>query len=62
MSIFCVYVRTYEYMCSVEFRVLYNPLGLTEVGIFRLPGSTTRVNELKELFNEGIAHMLCMYV
>ncbi|XP_065906715.1 rho GTPase-activating protein 24-like isoform X2 [Dysidea avara] len=27
--------------------------GLKEVGIFRLPGSTIRVNELKELFNEG---------
>ena len=29
-------------------------LGLKEVGIFRLPRSTTRVNELKELFNEGM--------
>lgn len=27
--------------------------GLTEVGIFRLPGSTIRVNELKEMFNAG---------
>ena len=29
-------------------------LGLQEVGIFRLPGSATRVNELKEAFNEGM--------
>jgi len=34
-------------------------LGLNEVGIFRLPGSTIRVNELKELFNEGLLHSMC---
>ena len=31
-------------------------VGLQEVGIFRLPGSTVRVNELKELFNSGTVH------
>jgi len=33
-------------------------LGLLEVGIFRLPGSTTKVNELKELFNTGKVYIL----
>ena len=36
-------------------------LGLKEVGIFRLPGSTTRVNELKESFNEGLSLLQLLF-
>ena len=59
-----IYLHIRICMCRIIhiIHVLFTALGLNEVGIFRLPGSTIRVNELKELFNEGLAHMLCMYI
>ena len=52
------YVRTYMLMLIKQvhtyIHIAFIILGLKEVGIFRLPGSTTRVNELKEAFTEGL--------
>ena len=57
----CIYVCTYVYFhiyTYMHYVYVCNVLGLKEVGIFRLPGSTTRVNELKESFNEGLSTIL----
>ena len=49
--------------CGVYLIRSHNPVGLMETGIFRLPGQSSRVQALKELYDEGITRVhSCIYV